>query len=263
MTGRPTIGVSAWLACAALAGWSGFAAAPARAQTDEVQVYTGEINQPGQFSVTLHNNYTPIGPRRPAFPGALVPEHLLNGVPEYGLGVADWLELGAYLPLYSLTRDGRLLIDGAKLRALLVVPDAAKRDFFYGVNFELSRNARHWDEARYGAEIRPILGWRFDKIDLVLNPIIDLPFHGGPRALSFAPAERLAYNFSETWAVALEHYADVGRFAAFEPLARHYHALYGVVDFTREPYAVEFGIGHGFTAVSEPLILKLILTRGF
>ena len=64
-------------------------------------------------------------------------------------------------------------------------------------------------------------------------------------------------------AVALEHYADFGRFAAFEPLPRQYHALYGVVDFTQEPYAVQFGIGHGFTAVSEPLILKLILTRSF
>ena len=27
--------------------------------------------------------------------------------------------------------------------------------------------------------------------------------------------------------------------------------------------SLEFGIGHGFTAVSEPLILKLILTRSF
>jgi hypothetical protein len=237
--------------------------AAAAAQTDEVQVYTGEINRPGQFSITLHDNYTPIGPKQPAFPGAIVPDHSLNGVPEYGLGVTDWLELGAYLPLYSVTREGRPLIDGGKLRALFVEPQATERDFAYGVNLELSYNARHWDEARYSLEIRPILGWNSGGWHLILNPIMDLPFRGGPGALRFAPAERLAYDLSEQWSLAIEHYADFGRFADFEPLSRQYHALYGVVDFSSGPYSAEFGIGHGFTPVSEALILKLILSRSF
>ena len=235
----------------------------AHAQIDEIQVYTGEINKPGEFSITLHDNYTPIGPTRPAFIGGIVPNHSLNGVPEYGLGITPWLELGAYLPLYTVTGRGRALIDGTKLRALFVSPNAAERTFWYGVNFELSYNARHWDEVRYAAEIRPILGWRFGPVDLLLNPIMDLPFHGGPGALTFAPADRIAYNLSQTWALAVEHYADYGRFANFEPLSRHYHALYGVIDYNRDPLSLEFGIGHGFTAVSEPLILKLILTRSF
>jgi hypothetical protein len=68
----------------------------ARTQIDEIQVYTGEINKPGEFSVTLHNNYTINGPKRPAFIGGIVPDQSLNGVPEYGLGVTPWLELGAY-----------------------------------------------------------------------------------------------------------------------------------------------------------------------
>ena len=64
-------------------------ATAARAQTDEIQVYNGEINAPGQFSVTLHNNYAPIGRKEPVFPGAIVPDHALNGVPEYAYGAAD------------------------------------------------------------------------------------------------------------------------------------------------------------------------------
>jgi hypothetical protein len=50
-----------------------------RAQVDEIQVYTGEINKPGEFIITLHNNYTAIGPKRPAFIGGIVPDHSLNG----------------------------------------------------------------------------------------------------------------------------------------------------------------------------------------
>jgi hypothetical protein len=47
----------------------------ARAQIDEIQVYTGEINKPGEFSMTLHNNYTINGPKRPVFIGGIVSDH--------------------------------------------------------------------------------------------------------------------------------------------------------------------------------------------
>jgi hypothetical protein len=238
------------------------AAAAARAQTDEIQVYNGEINKPGQFSVTWHNNYTPIGRKEPAFPGAIVPEHALNGVPEYAYGVNDWLELGAYLPLYSLTRDGRLLINGGKLRALVAVPNAGERSVFYAVNVELSYNARHWATTHIDAEIRPIIGTRLGPVDLIFNPIIDIPFTG-IGALDFAPAERIAYNFTEHWAVALEHYADYGAVRHFETVNRQEQALFAVVDYSGSPVDVEFGVGHGFTAASDSLVVKLMLTKSF
>jgi hypothetical protein len=79
----------------------------AHAQTDEIQVYDAEINNPGQFSLQLHNNYTPIGRKEPDFPGGIVPNHTLNGVPEWAYGVVDWLELGAYMPVYSWTGSGQ------------------------------------------------------------------------------------------------------------------------------------------------------------
>jgi hypothetical protein len=239
-----------------------FAAAAARAQTDEIQVYNGEINKPGQFSVTWHNNYTPIGRKEPAFAGAIVPDHALNGVPEYAYGVNDWFELGAYLPLYSVTRDGRFLINGGKLRALIAVPNASERSVFYAVNVELSYNAHHWATTHVDAEIRPIIGTRFGPVDLIFNPIIDIPFTG-IGALDFAPAERVAYNFAEHWAVALEHYADYGAVRHFETVNRQEQALFAVVDYSGEPVDVEFGIGHGFTAASDSLVLKLMLTKSF
>jgi hypothetical protein len=35
------------------------------AQTEEIEVYDATINAPGQFSLELHNNYTPIGEPNP------------------------------------------------------------------------------------------------------------------------------------------------------------------------------------------------------
>jgi hypothetical protein len=234
----------------------------ASAQTDEIQVYDATINEPGQFSVELHNNFTPIGRTQPDFPGGNVPNYTLNGVPEWAYGVVDWLELGAYLPLYSLTGSGHFQIDGAKLRAEFVVPHAQERSFFYGINFERSFNALYWEPTRNSGEIRPIIGVRIGSVDLIANPIVDTAFQG-LGALDFAPAVRAAYNFSETWAVALEHYADYGHLNHLEPLSRQQQSLFAVVDYKADPVSVEFGIGHGFTAGSDALVLRMILSHDF
>jgi len=232
------------------------------AQTDEIQVYDASTNEPGQFSIELHNNYTPIGRKQPDFVGGIVPNHTLNGVPEWAYGVTDWLELGAYLPLYSWTGTGNFLIDGAKLRTEFVIPHAQERSFFYGINFELSFNALYWEPTRNSGEIRPIIGVRFGPVDLIANPIIDTSFQG-LGSLDFAPAARVAYNFSERWAAAFEHYADYGQLSHFEPPSRQRQTLFAVVDYKSDPMSVEFGIGHGFTSASDALVLKMILSHDF
>jgi hypothetical protein len=248
---------------AALIGTAfGLAAGGAAAQTDEIQVYNGEINEPGQLSLTLHNNYTPIGRNVAAFRGGIVPQGALNGVPEWGLGVADWLELGLYLPLYSVTRDGRFLINGGKIRFLFAEPHVAEHRFFYAINFEFSYNALHWEETRYSSEIRPIIGVRFGAVDVIFNPIIDNSYTG-IGSLDFAPAARVDYNFSKAWAIALEHYADYGQARDFSGLKNEQQELFAVADYSGQPLDVEAGIGHGFTAASDGLILKLMLTRTF
>jgi hypothetical protein len=185
--------------------WAG----TARAQTDEIQVYDAEIAEPGVFNLMVHNNFTFDGLKTPRFPGGLVPNHTLNGVPEWAWGVTDWFEQGLYLPLYSVSSNLGPVLDGFKLRELFVVPHAADRTFFYGINFEFSYNARHWDPGIYSSEIRPIIGWHLGKFDFIVNPIFDNSWKGFNN-LDFVPATRIAYNLSQTWAVAVEEYADFG-----------------------------------------------------
>jgi hypothetical protein len=125
----------------------------ARAQTDEIQVYDAVIAQPGIVNLTLNDNYTPSGRTFSALPGGIVPNDTLSGVPEWAYGVTDWFEAGLYLPLYSIASNLGPVLNGFKLRTLLVSPDAADLTFFYGINFEFSYNARHWDPDRYTSEI--------------------------------------------------------------------------------------------------------------
>jgi len=230
----------------------------ARAQTDEIQVYDAEITAPGQLNLTWHNNFTPSGRTQPAFPGGIVPNHALNGVPEWAWGVTDWFEAGAYLPVYTLTSDGRLLFDSVKLRALFVVPDAHDRRVFYGLNFELSYNTPHWEPSRYSGEIRPIIGAHLGLFDLIVNPILDTDFNG-PGKLDFAPAARVAYHLDKKVAVAIEHYADFGPLQHFKPAGEQSQTLFGVLDYGSGGNGIEFGVGKGLTRASDSCVVKLMV----
>jgi hypothetical protein len=235
-------------------------ATAAFAQTDEIQVYDAEIADPGVLNVMLHNNFTPDGLKTPRFDGALLPNGTVNAVPEWAYGVTDWFEQGLYLPLYSLSNNDGAVLDGFKLRELFVVPHAADQTFFYGINFEFSYNAQHWDESRYSSEIRPILGLHLGKFDLIVNPIFDNPWKGFEQ-LDFAPSGRIAYNVSKTWAVAVEEYADFGVVKHFLPTSQQSHQLFGVVDYKSDAFNVEAGIGFGLTGSSDPVVVKLMISR--
>jgi hypothetical protein len=236
------------------------ATATVGAQTDEIQVYDAGIALPGQLNLTWHNNLTPSGRKVPDFSGGIVPDHALNGVPEWAYGVTDWFEAGLYLPVYTRTRDGALLFDGAKLRALFVVPDAHDRSFFYGLNFELSYNTPHWEPSRVSGEIRPIIGWHLGPYDLIVNPILDTDFNGFAK-LDFAPAVRGAYNINRRMAFALEEYADFGPFGHFRSVSGQQHTLFAVFDCGSSSNGLEFGIGKGLTHASDSTVVKLMLTH--
>lgn len=231
----------------------------AAAQTDEIQVYTGELAAPGEFNLTIHSNYTPTGRTVADFPGGVVPQHSLNGAFEWAYGIRSWFEGGLYLPVYTITRDGSFLWDGAKLRALFAVPHAETRRFFYGVNFEFSRNSRAWDRSRYGGEIRPIIGARSGHWDLIANPILDTSFNGLNR-LDFAPSARLAYNTGPSWAAAVEYYGDFGELRDF---AEDDRAVFAVGDHSGKFLDVEAGIGFGLIDASDKLVLKTIFSHTF
>ena len=125
---------------------------------------------------------------------------------------------------------GQFLSDGAKIRSLFVTPDAAKRNFFYGVNFELGYEMPRFASKPWGLEIRPIIGVRNSEWDFIVNPIVDLSFGAGGEA-DFAPAVRLARNLGEDRYIGLEYYADFGKIGDFLPAEQQSQQLFAVTDF--------------------------------
>ncbi len=230
------------------------------AQTDEIQVYDGSLAKPGVFNLTLHSNFTPSGVSIPAFPGAVVADKSLNGVPEWAYGVSRWFEAGLYLPVLSRDKNTGWGVDGLKVRALFATPNADERRFFYAVNLEFSYNARRWNTTRFTSEVRLIVGWHFKRLDLIVNPIFDTAYDGIGK-LDFAPSVRLACKVSPAWDLALEEYADFGPVHRFSAGRDQAHMLFGAVDHDGKYLDVEAGVGVGLTPASDKLTFKLMLSR--
>jgi hypothetical protein len=234
----------------------------ALAQTDEIQVYDAEIADQGVFNLMLHTNYTPIGRKTPDFPGAIIPNHSVNGALEWAYGVADWFEQGLYLPVESAYSQGRGgSINGFKIRELFVRPHAEDHKFFYGVNFEFSVNYLYWEPRHVSSEIRPIVGLHLHPVDFIFNPIVDTLYRGGVGSLEFVPATRLAYNFNDKWALAVEEYSDFGPLRHFDKISNQFHEVWATVDHKSEVIDIETGVGVGVTGGADRLTFKLMLSR--
>ena len=230
---------------------------PARA-VDEIQLYNAEIAEVSQWTIQHHFNYAFNGRKEPDFPGGLVPHHALNATPEFAYGLTDWFELGWYVP-WAVDENGRFLSNAFKFRTLFVTPNADKRDFFYGLNFEFDATTPPFSQTRFAMEIRPIIGWRNPQWEFIVNPIVDLGF-GTPGDVDFVPAARLGRKLSEDLTFALEYYTDLGRPGSFPSFNEQAHQLFAVVDFKIGAVDVDFGLGYGLTPGSDRFMAKTILT---
>jgi len=242
-------GAALWLA----------AAHPARA-IDEIQVYNAEIAAIGQFTIQQHLNYVPLGVKEPPFPGGLISNNSINGTPEFAYGLTDWWEVGLYLPFAI---ENQVFYSNAfKLRSLFVSPHAGQRDFFYGVNFEFSRETPPFAQTRYAMEIRPIIGGRNSDYEFIVNPIVDIGF-GKYGEQHFAPAARVARKFEQDVYFGLEYYSDFGQIGSFPSFANQEHTLFAVTDFKLGVIDVNFGVGYGLTPASDRWVIKTILGYAF
>ncbi|ACO31380.1 MULTISPECIES: hypothetical protein [Acidobacterium] len=234
----------------------------AHAQTDEIQVYDATIAPPGTFNLMLHSNFTPEGRTTPAYPGAIIANHSVNGGLEWAYGVTPWLEQGLYLPIYTAYSKGRGgSIDGLKVRELFVRPHAQQHKLFWGSNFEFSFNYHYWESRTFSAEVRPIIGANLGKWELMYNPVVDTDYRGGLGGLQFNPESRIVYSLNHKWDVAAEEYDGFGAFNDFSPLHDQFHEVWGDFDHFGQTWDIEAGAGYGLTAGSDKWTLKFMISR--
>jgi len=243
------------------------ACAPALAVLpDEIQVYTDDLEKPGEHGVELHINTTPRGRTTPDFPGEVVPDHGLRVTPEISWGINRDMDWGLYLP-FSRDAAGSTRFGGPKLRFkwLPLRPEEGGAGWFAGVNLEYAWLTHGFESGTRAFELRPILGYRNRDWLLAANPILSWQLNGPERGGSpeFSPAFKLARSISPPTALGIETYSGLGRLNEHLPHAEQAHTLYFTVDHEAKNWGINFGIGRGLTSATDRWTIKTILSLPF
>ena len=186
---------------------------------DEIQVYDGEINKPGEFGLELHLNASPSGKSSQDFDRERVTDRGTRITPELSYGLTETLELGFYIPTIYTPEYGYELA-GYKPRIKWIPIQAQENQpWSAGVNVEYAKLKTGMSESAKSSEIRFILGYEGERWRLAMNPILEKNF--SPRTDS---TPELEMNFRAILkqdgyikGVGLEYYQSLGPYNNFSP----------------------------------------------
>lgn len=237
--------------------------ASAIAAPDEIQVYTDDMNEPGQYGVELHLNYVPDGSTTPAHPGAMLSNHRFQATPEFSYGFSKSWEGGMYVP-FAVSGNGETYANGLRLRLKYIAPQPPESTLFWGLNTEFGYSATRVSDGHWSMEVRPILGIRKNGWMFAINPIIDIPVsHGGLSGAAFEPSIKLSRELSKGLEVGLEHYSSFGPINHLEGWSKQEHSIYAVADFQVKGMEVNFGVGRGYHNAEDEWVVKAIVAFPF
>ena len=245
--------------CIAVAAVIGLTSPRVVAAPDEIQVYTEELDDPGEFGLELHVNFVPKGTKTPSYSGEVPPHHVLQVTPEFSYGISRTLEAGLYLP-FAYAPGGSLYQNGARLRLKYIAPRAEEQAFFWGLNVEYGYFSQRVSESRQALEMRPIIGYRATDWMVSFNPIVDVDLsHSVSRKPTFDPALKVGQRVSEGAWLGFEYYGEYGPLSKPLPTDERSHYVYAVADVALKGFDLNIGIGRGFVAAPDDWVVKAIV----
>jgi hypothetical protein len=235
----------------------------ALAAPDEIMVYTEELNEPGQFGLEQHLNYSMQGAQVPEYAGQMTPHHVLQATPEFSYGISNTLEAGLYVPV-AVAPDGNSFINGVRLRLKYIAPKTRDEHFFYGLNVEVSRDSIRVSESASGLELRPIIGYRDELWLLSFNPILNTGLSDNvSHQPQFEPALKLTRRMSDVVHGGVEYYGVYGAWNQMLPAGQVGHTVYAVLDGEAHGYDINFGIGRGLANTGDDWVVKSVFSLPF
>jgi hypothetical protein len=241
--------------------------APAHAALpDEIQVYTDDINAPGEFGLEVHINTAPRGQRNAAWAGEVKNDHSLFITPELSWGLTDTMDAGIYLPTARDSASGNFYAAGAKGRFkwLPIRGNEITGGAFAGLNLELARVAHRFEQYRSSAELRAMLGWRTPEWLLAVNPVLSWDLSdGAERRTGYGFGMKASRELGKGIAAGLEYYTDQGKLGQRQAWNQQDNKLFVVLDIDRKPWGFNVGVGKGLSKETEKLTLKGIVEIGF
>jgi hypothetical protein len=244
-----------------LAGLLALAPASALAIVDEIQVYTDEVDAPGESGLELHLNTTPRGRKTPDYDGDLPPYRGTRITPEFSWGLGHDMDWGLYFPS-AIDKDGNWYLAGIKPRFKWMPVHGSEEEggWYAGANIEISRLTKKFSDSPWSAELRLITGYRAPDWLLGVNAIpewgLSKGFRGSP---DFELAWKAAHRVAGPLFMGLEYYNGYGALSDRLPGPEQDRTLYLVAEYEAKSWSLNFGVGHGLTPASDNVTVKAIV----
>jgi hypothetical protein len=235
--------------------------APAYAADEEIQVYMDEIGALRKLSLDVHVNNVLDGRNFSSFTGEQISQGRTRITPEFGYALSDSWELGAYLPLANISRDGDLTVDGVKLRLKYVAPHDEKQGWFWGGNLEIGYVNDSLDQNPWNGELKGIAGYRTGAWTFAGNLNLDFKVSGPAKApTEVQVASKVSYALSDTLSLGVENYNGLGEVKHISSLDRNDQTVYAVIDKSfKNGWDLNFGVGWGYGDPGDHFVVKAII----
>ncbi len=237
-----------------------FCSSQAKAQDNyEIQVYTSELVEIHHTAIELHSNYTTNGST--LMMGGVYPSnHVVHETLEITHGFSDWLEVGSYL-FTSLGSDDRTGIAGVHVRPRITVPEEYKLPVGLSLSSEIGYQKTEFFGSRWGAEIRPIIDKKCDRLFFALNLAMGIVLDSNQSHIpDFSPCFKTTYDMTKKFGLGIEYYSSLGAINHPEPIQAQKHQVFGAIDWEFSPdWEFNAGLGYGLTSATDKWIVKFIL----
>jgi hypothetical protein len=214
---------------------------------EEIQVYMDELGKPGEFGLDVHTSYVASG-------------DLVVDYPGNEPSLTNSLELGVYLPLATLDRDGQLGLGGIKFRLKYIAPRAPEDSWFWGANLELGRVNHSLDANPVNGELKGIAGTRSGPWTLAFNANVGFKVSGPePSPATFELATKLMHSIGNGASLGIESFNGMGELRSPGHFGDSEQAGFIVLDKSMGRWELNLGAGMGYGTSPDRLILKAII----
>jgi hypothetical protein len=228
----------------------------ARADTLELEVYRTDIADQGETNFDFAGNLA-----RTSNQSDLNGTSVFQAVGEFSYGLTDQLEAGLKLPVSYV--DGAWYGNGLLTEIKYVAPHA-KEGFYWGTEIEVGFESPLDEKRQWTLEAVPILGYRANKWDIVINPGLSIASAGDQRGVvEFEPSGKLAYQFAQKSAIGVEYFSEAGPLTAILPGGQRSEIAFLALDTKVGKSAINIGFGHGVNDASPRFVAKLIVDLEF
>ena len=203
----------------------------------ELRVYSDDIPRQGESELewivgVAHPRNSTDGPH------GLVTQALV----EYGFGLGKGWSIGLELPMSHTNEHTQA--NGVKAELQYVSDHNRQQGFYWGLRGDIGYTSSPY-EAQGGntTDINPIIGYRWPKWHLVVNPSVEIPLSNPHKRTEFQPSFKIARSMTGNRQLGVEYFSSWGRVSSLSPPQQRDETLYLVWDEKFTSSRLSFGIG--------------------